>query len=90
MVEQDVFGFDVAMHNICFVQVTETLEKLKCVHLNDHLVFDTAMLEQTSQRTTRAVFHEDVYLVPVRFDAVVLHNVGVIENLQHTHLVSDL
>lgn len=92
MKEEEVLtlGLDVAVDDPRVVQIRKTFQHLQRVHHDDGLVFDTAMLQQTSQRATRAVLHEDVHLVPVGLDAVVRDNVGVVQDLQYAHLVLDL
>jgi hypothetical protein len=74
-------GLDVSVHDTRVVEISQTLQHLQGVDHNDRFVFDTSVLEQTSKRTARAIFHEDVHLVSVGLDTVIGHNVGVIQNL---------
>ena len=84
------FGLDVTVDDPCFVEICKALQHLQRVYHDYSLVLNTAMLEQTSERTTRAVFHEDVNLISVGLDTVVGDDVGVVKHLQYAHFVLDL
>ena len=60
------------------------------IHLNDTLVLDPTMLEQSSKASALTILLEDIDLVSMNFDTVVLHDVRMMKHLHDTELILDL
>lgn len=75
------FGFDITMHHTGVMEIGEAFQHLQRVDHDDSFVLDAAMFKQSGKRAARAVFHENVHLVPMWFYTIIRHNVGMIKNL---------
>ena len=78
------------MDNALRVQVSQPIQHLHRIDLQNAFILYPTMLKQTRQTTSLTVLLEDVDFVAVHLDAVVLDNVGVIKHLHDAQLVLDL
>ena len=78
------------MYDTLRMEIRETLEHLQRVYLQNALVLYTSMLEEGGEAATLTVFLEDVYLIAMDLDAVVFHDVRVVEHLHDLELVADV
>src|SRR6266536_3086712 len=81
---------DITMHNTTLMQVSKAFKQLQRVYHNNLFIFNTAMFQEACEGATRTELHEDVDLVPMNLNAVVGHDIRVIEDFEDIHLISNL
>ena len=72
------------------MHIGQALEHLHGIQLHNAFVFNATVLQQSCKTATLTIFFKYVDFILVYFDAIILHNIWVVEYLHDAEFVSYL
>ena len=80
----------ITMYDTLQMHIGQALEHLHGIQLYNAFVFNATVLQQSCKTATLTIFFKYVDFIPVYFDAIILHDIWVVEYLHDTEFVSYL
>ena len=81
---------DITMYDTLQMHIGQALKHLHGIQLYNAFIFNATVLQQSCKTATLTIFFEYVDFTPVYFNAIILHNIWVVEYFHDAEFISYL